>query len=93
MNIQEIEQKFNNFKEFMKSIEDISFKYTMLLDQCDMPTFLHGLTTYKGDTIEQMVSKLCQKADININNVSEEQKNKFKRYIEFFQEVITILKI
>jgi hypothetical protein len=88
-----VEEKFNNFKVFMKSIQDIDYKYIMLLDQCNIATFLHGLATYKGLTVDEIVLKVFEKADIKINNVTTEQKDKFKKYINFFQDVINIFKI
>lgn len=88
-----VDEKFKNFKLFMKEIQGIDYTYIMMFEQCDISTFLHGLVSYKGLSVEEMVLKICLKADIKINNVTEEQKDKFKRYINFFQDVITILKI
>ncbi len=87
----EILVKFENFKKFLSKIESIDTIYLIALDKCSIDLFLEGLSKYGDETPHEIVKKLCYKAGIKIPEVSDEIKNKFIRYIEYFKKISTCL--
>jgi hypothetical protein len=87
------EEKFNNFKLFMKKIEGIDYKYIILLEQCNIETFFHGLKSYSSYNVDEIVLKICDKAGINVNTFFKTDKEIFKKYVSFFLDIMKILKI
>lgn len=85
-----IEQRFLNFKSFLKTIPNISSIYLTIIDKCNLETFLVGLKQYQNKTIDDLINDICKKADIDLLTISSEQKEKFIRYITYFKEVSEI---
>lgn len=85
-----IEQRFLNFKSFLKTIDNISTIYLTIIEQCNLQTFLIGLKQYQNKTIDVLINDISNKADINIEIITKEQKDKFIRYITYFKEVSNI---
>lgn len=81
------EQKYNNFKQFLKENLDVDAMYLAILQQSNLALFLYELNGRRGQSIEEIILDISQKANINIQNVSPDVKDKFVRYISYFREV------
>lgn len=80
-----IEQRFENFKNFLNTIPGIDSKYIILIGQCNLNVFLTGIDQHKDKTIEELTKYISEVAKIDLNNIPIEMKSKFTRYLEYFR--------
>jgi hypothetical protein len=82
-----VQQRFENFKQFISTIPGIDSMYIALLNQYSLPLFLQNFKQCENLTVDEIVTNLCTKAHVNIPDVDKGTKDKFKRYIEYFQDI------
>lgn len=82
-----IVEKYNNFKIFLEDVPNVSSVYIGILKTVDINMFFKTLDAHKDKTPNEIALLICQRAEIDINNVPEAMKNKFNRYIEYFIEI------
>lgn len=82
-----VETRFKNFKEFIKSIPGIDDTYIVVLEQVSVELFLKGLAQYSDKPIHEIIKLISLKASIDLNTIPIETKQKFSRYIVYFQEI------
>jgi hypothetical protein len=82
-----VEIKYQNFKMFLKpKINDTA--HEMALNAASLQLFLKSLNQYVANTPEEITEKLCTTFNVNMSDYSENDIDKFHRYIEYFQNVI-----
>lgn len=86
-----VELRFINFKAFLKLIPNISSTYIQIIDLVSLDQFLGGLKQhYANKPVTELVSEVANKANIDLNTINQETKDKFVRYIQYFKTVSEI---
>jgi hypothetical protein len=86
-----VQNKFENFKNFLKSIPGVSATYIQIIEMITLDQFLKGLKErYEGKSVEELIEEVSNKANINMNSIDIETKSKFTRYITYFKQVCVI---
>jgi hypothetical protein len=86
-----VQEKFNNFKSFLKTIDGISAAYIQIIEMVSLDQFLSGLKQHYADkSVNELITEVANKANINLETISDEIKTKFIRYISYFKQVSTI---
>jgi hypothetical protein len=86
-----VQNKFENFKNFLKSIPGVSVTYIQIIEMVSLEQFLKGLKErYEGKSIEELIYEVSSKANIDMNSIDIETKSKFTRYITYFKQVSVI---
>ena len=85
-----IEEKIINFRQFLSSIvEDASVKLILnLFDNETLYNMFHDIYLKSNITPEQAFDELTGR--LKLNEVSDEDKCKIKRYIEYFDNYMKI---
>ena len=86
-----VEDKFKNFKVFLKTIDNISATYLQIIEMVSLEQFLTGLKQqYSDKTANELIIEVAKKANVDLNTIPEETKLKFVRYITYFKQVSKI---
>lgn len=83
--------KFASFKVFLDPfVTDTT--YTIALRNISFDSFLRLLSRYKDQAIDDIVTDICGTFDIDIsdNKYSQEDKDRAKRYLSYFIEIIKV---
>ena len=85
-----VEQKFTRFKSFLVEIApDVQevglFKALVPLDMFLETLYLRAVTN--GETVDQLVDRICAKVNVTRDKFSPEIQQKFTRYIQYFIEI------
>lgn len=89
--MEDVQLKFINFKAFLKMIPGISSTYIQIIDLVSLDQFLGGLKQhYNNKPVNELVNEVASKANINLETIDQETKNKFTRYIQYFKTVSEI---
>jgi hypothetical protein len=76
-----MEEKFKNFKAFLKTIDNISATYLQIIEMVSLEQFLTGLKQqYSDKTANELITEVAKKSGVDLNTISEETKLKFVRY-------------
>lgn len=95
--MEEVTEKFNNFKWFICSITPPEIQARLkfrLLMQGPMHLFLKSVYTHmvvEKESVDQVVAIVCDFAGVAPADFTEEQIEKFKLYIEYFGLVAAAL--
>jgi hypothetical protein len=86
-----VEKKFENFKVFLKTIDNISAIYLQIIEMVSLDQFLTGLKQqYANKTANKLIQKVAKKSGVNLHKINEDTKLKFVRYITYFKQVSRI---
>jgi hypothetical protein len=86
-----IEKKFENFKVFLKTIDNISATYLQIIEVVSLDQFLTGLKQqYSDKTANELIQEVAKKSGVNLHEINEDTKLKFVRYITYFKQVSQI---
>lgn len=84
-------QKFEGFKIFLEPhVKDTT--YSIALKQSSLELFLSSLEQYQDKSADEIVSIISDKFNVNLDDYSQADKDRFGRYIDYFQKVAKICK-
>ena len=88
--MQLIEEKFNNFKVFLVDIAPDVSEVGLFAALVPLDLFLETLhlrAVTNGESVDELVERICTKVNVTRDSFSPEIIAKFTRYIEYFIEI------
>ena len=88
-----LQSKYENFQRFCNEILPKN-DFIQVLQTTPLPLFLQTIKS-KHDankTLDEIIAIICEKAEINPDQFEKPVMDKFKRYIEYFSQVIETIK-
>ena len=84
-----LENRFNNFKQFCNKIKP-QHEFVMMLQTTPLPLFLQTIKQKhdQNQNVDKIFEMILEKCEIDVKDVAQEDMSKFKRYIEYFAEVV-----
>jgi hypothetical protein len=74
-----VKKKFDNFKAFLKTIDNISATYLQVIEMVLLDQFLIGLKhQYSDKTANELIQEVAKKSGVNLNEINENTKLKCK---------------
>lgn len=91
--MEEANKKYNNFISFLKdNITQRHHAYFNILSTVPLANFLDSLKQHDGKSPHEITCTICEKLSINMEEYSDDIKNRFERYIEYFQKCSKTMK-
>jgi hypothetical protein len=87
-----IENRYNNFKQFCLKLKPEN-EYVQMLQTVTLPAFVQAikLRLDERQSTDTIFEAIVQKCEIDVKDVLVEDMAKFKRYIEYFSDVVRAL--
>ena len=88
-----LQSKYENFQRFCNEIHPKN-NFIQVLQTTPLSLFLQTVKSKhdSNQTVDQIVGLICEKAEINPDQFDKPVMDKFKRYIEYFSQVIQTIK-
>jgi len=84
-----IEEKYSNFKKFLLGFA-MDAGYKIAVETMPLEAFLYGIQQNKDKDVTEISTQLAGKANIDLTKISEDEKYKFTRYVEFWKQIAEV---
>lgn len=84
-----VSERYKNFQNFCHSMHP-DHEFTKLLQQTPLNMFLQTMKQKNDEskTVDEIVSLILEKAEIDLKKLKKDEVDKFHRYTQYFSEVI-----
>ena len=85
-----VNQKFNNFKQFILEIDNTNDWVTWFVEKVDLPAFLLTIREKKYLSNDQIYNQLIETTELKQDKLTG-HTDKLKKYIEYFSKISNVV--
>ena len=85
-----VNKKYKHFQDFLCNNIDNDV-YKIAIKACSVSTFLDTLQEHQGKSIDILIQDISKQFGIDLNKYDSETKILFKKYLNYFLDVLEII--